>query len=224
MSSVMSETYLAIGDIHGCIRTLETLLKKIQNEGSVFVFLGDYIDRGPDPKGCIDVLRGFKRHHTCVFLRGNHEAMLLNAIAGDYRLWLSNGCHTTLKSYGTDLETLDIPAEHLDFIRSTRLYYETEDYFFVHAGLKPNMKIDEVKKMENNEDQFLWERSQFKSQDTVWEKTVIVGHTPVHQPVLRDKLIDIDTGCVYDKMGYGNLSAIRLPGREIISQICIDDT
>lgn len=222
----MSEnSYIAVGDIHGCVDTLSSLLDKIGHKRSTFVFLGDYIDRGPDSRGCIAKLMDFSNDHPCVFLRGNHEDMMLEAVrTGKTELWQLNGCQATLQSYDTDARRLQFIPSHLDFIKSTRVYFETADFFFVHAGLNPGMTIDDAKKAPDADHMFMWDRSYLSSPDVVWEKTVVVGHTPMADPILKDKLINIDTGCVYKYKGFGRLTAICLPERELIVQPCIDIT
>lgn len=187
------------------------------------VFIGDYIDRGPDSKGVVDYLLEFRNEHDCVFLRGNHEQMLLDAIDHDsYGHWMMNGGDTTLRSYDIKGRQAKFPEEHLTFYRETELYYDTEDYFFVHAGLSPAMTVAEALKAPDRERQFLWERSHLQAPETVWEKTVVFGHTPQQQPILRDRMIGIDTGCIYDSRGYGQLTAVLLPEVEFIQQQKLD--
>ena len=207
----------AIGDIHGCRRTLEALLEEIgPTVDDHLVFIGDYVDRGPDSKGVIDVLLDLRQDCRCTFLRGNHEAMMLDFIDhNDLDLWHINGGDATLESYRVDGQ-VHIPDEHIAFVRDTVSYHDEPDFFFVHAGLKPSLTI-----MENlarfSSDIFLWERSHLSSSEYVWERPVVCGHTPQRDPIDKPKLICIDTGCVYIQYpGYGTLTAVRLPEREMI--------
>jgi serine/threonine protein phosphatase 1 len=112
---------------------------------------------------------------------------------------------------------MEIPEEHIDFVRNTELYYETDEFLFVHAGLRPELTVAQ-NIAEDNEEVFLWERSHLKAFSLSWEKTVVCGHTPQGQPINQPKLINIDTGCVYyayPSMGF--LTAVRLPEREFVS-------
>lgn len=210
---------IAIGDIHGCVKTLEALLSRLApTNGDHLVFIGDYVDRGPDSKGVIARLIELRETHECTFLRGNHEAFMLAYLdTGEFHLWGMNGGAATLKSYADENLNVRIPEEHVAFIRETELYFNHPDYFFVHAGLHPQYSIAE-NLFRFGEDVFLWERSHLKAQDLAWEKPVICGHTPRPEPLNRDKLIDIDTGCVYFMHPQmGTLTAVRLPEREFVS-------
>lgn len=219
------QKYVAIGDIHGCLQSLNGLLKKLEeHRDGRFVFVGDYIDRGPDSSGVVDRLLEFREKQECVFLRGNHEQMLLDAYFNDrLDMWLMNGGKSTLSSYGATYDNITVPDDHLEFYKSTQMYYETEDYFFVHAGLSPAKTIAESLEDEQEVQEFLWERSHLNAFETAWEKTIVFGHTPRPHPIRKPKMIGIDTGCVYDSLGYGKLTAVVLPEQEFIQQICLDN-
>lgn len=221
----MSEQkFIAIGDIHGCSQSIVALLEKLQDhDDRKIIFVGDYIDRGPDSKKVVDHLLEFKQDHDCVFLRGNHEQMLLDAYEhNNLDLWLMNGGKSTLESYGATYDNLTLPEGHIDFYHSTKMYYDTDDFFFVHAGLSPAKTIADAVEDEAEVKEFLWERSHLNAFETAWEKTVVFGHTPRPHPIRKDKMIGIDTGCVYDSVGYGKLTAVLLPEVEFIQQKCID--
>lgn len=222
----MSEqTFVAIGDIHGCRQSMEALLKKLADYTErTLIFIGDYIDRGADSKAVVDFLLDYRKDVDTIFLRGNHEQMLLDAVdEGDVELWMMNGGRSTLKSYGTDARELNLPDDHLQFYRDTKMYYDTEDYFFVHGGLLPHRTIAESINNDTDDKEFLWERSHLNAFETNWEKTVVFGHTPRPHPIQKDKMIGIDTGCVYGSLGYGKLTAALLPEEEFIQQVCIDE-
>lgn len=210
---------IAIGDIHGCAASLEALLEAIDPaENDHLLFIGDYIDRGPDSRGVIDQLIALDKTHECTFLRGNHEALMLNYLdLGAFNLWRINGGITTMQSYiSDDGSAVEIPEEHEQFVRDTKLYYETNDYFFVHAGLKADLTIQENLD-QFGEEVFLWERGHLEASSFAWEKPVVCGHTPHADPVDREKLLMIDTGCVYhDQPEMGTLTAVRLPQRTYI--------
>ena len=209
---------IAIGDIHGCAATLDRLLERLRPTAEDhLVFVGDYIDRGPDSKRVIDRLLELRNVVNCTFLRGNHEAFMLGYLDhGALRDWRGNGGLDTLRSYLNGHDKAHVPEAHVAFVRATEPYYETSDFFFVHAGLKPHLSIEENKRR-FGEDVFLWERSHMEAQNMVWEKPVICGHTPLRDPLDRDRLIAIDTGCVYhNRPGMGRLTAVRLPEREFV--------
>lgn len=209
---------IAIGDIHGCAETLRILIDRLApGEDDHLIFVGDYIDRGPDSKGVIDFLLALSRRCRCTFLRGNHEAFMLEYLDyGQFDLWRVNGGMATLNSYANSRK-VEIPEAHIRFVRATRLYYETPDFLFVHAGLKPHLSVeDNLRRFDA--DVFLWERSHLDADELAWEKTVVCGHTPQAEVVSRDRLIALDTGCVYfTNAQFGRLSAIRLPEREVVS-------
>lgn len=203
---------------------MEAMLQKLKPYyDRQFVFVGDYIDRGPSSKQVVDYLLDFREGVDCVFLRGNHEQMLLDAFnRNKTNLWMMNGGRSTLQSYGLSQGDRELPKEHEDFYNNTRMYYDTEDYFFVHAGISPGKTI--AQSLENEEEihEFLWERSHLNAYETPWEKTVVFGHTPRPKPLRKEKMIGIDTGCVYDRVGYGKLTAVKLPEEEFIQQPCLD--
>jgi len=199
----------AIGDIHGCYDRLKALMGKIPIDCSrdALVFIGDYIDRGPHSVEVVDYLIQLKnRFPEVIFLKGNHEDMLDKFISGADRFtYLLNGGQQTLDSYLTkpvQSESFPIPPDHMDFFKSLRLFYETEEFIFVHAGLRPRVPLES----QNTED-LLWIRDKFVSSKYDFGKRVIFGHTPLKKPLVEPNKIGIDTGAVY-----GNaLSCIQLP-------------
>lgn len=211
---------IAIGDIHGCAESLNALLLKLDpSPDDHLLFVGDYIDRGPDSKGVIDRLLDLQHEVECTFLRGNHEAMMLEYLnTGTSNLWPVNGGRSTLRSYAANgAPEIDIPDAHAEFVRNTKLYHETDDFFFVHAGLDPHRTIAENIK-EGQERTFLWERSHLEAEELAWEKPVVCGHTPQPEPINRDMLLLIDTGCVYHMQpGMGKLTAVHLPERTFVN-------
>ncbi len=217
---------IAIGDIHGCAATLEALLERLAPSAEDHVvFVGDYIDRGPASRQVIDRLLRLREEVRCTFLRGNHEAFMLAYLdAGGQRLsrlWRTNGGAATLRSYlngreANSQEHVRIPKAHVAFVRATQLYLDTPGFLFVHAGLKPQLSIAENLRR-CGEDVLLWERSHLEAPAPAWEKPVVCGHTPQPEPVNRERLIGIDTGCVYhQRPGLGRLTAVRLPERDFV--------
>lgn len=210
---------IAIGDIHGCCRTLEALIDLIApGPDDHIVFVGDYVDRGPDSRGVIDYLLELRKTIRCTFLRGNHEALFLGYLdEAAYDIWAINGGIATLNSYTEPGGEVIIPDSHIRFMRETDLYLETDQFFFVHAGIRPDLTIAE-NVAAADEQVYLWERSHLKRETLPWEKTVVCGHTPQPDPINKEKLINIDTGCVFyahQTMGY--LTAVYLPERRYIS-------
>lgn len=220
----MSIEIVAIGDIHGCARTLKTIWNKLKpHKNAVHVFIGDYIDRGPSSKEVVDFLLDVRYDRECVFLRGNHEQMLIDAVLkNDLDNWLYNGGDITLRSYNHIRHPEEIPTEHLDFYFETALYYNTDNYFFVHAGAPPHKPIRESLDETSAEHFFLWGREHLNAFDVPWEKTVVFGHTPRPYPIQKEKMIGIDTGCVYNELGYGKLTAVVLPEMKFIQQASLD--
>lgn len=200
----------AIGDIHGCALELSSLLKQIAPQSNdTVVFLGDYIDRGPDSKGVVELILELKKKCHVVCLMGNHESMFLDFLESPESvgsgLFVLNGGATTIASYAGPEGSFELPEEHLKFFYSLETSYETDSYFFVHAGvpLKPLKEID----LAVDETLMLWGRQPFLSTPYQWEKKVIHGHTPVSAPENLSNRINVDTGCVYD----GYLTAVELP-------------
>lgn len=186
---------LAIGDIHGCRMQLRALLDKvIPGKDDQLVFLGDYIDRGPDSAGVVEDLLNLQEHlPNTVFLCGNHEQMLIDVLAGsDPATFLFNGGAQTIASYQKTLGTWPPPAIHQAFFQSLRTNYETEQFIFVHAGLRPGLPL-----AQQNREDLLWIRAEFLWSEADWGKTVVFGHTPRQEVLLGKHRIGLDTGCVY---------------------------
>ncbi len=214
----------AIGDIHGCLAPLKELMAQIapKPEDEV-VFLGDYIDRGPDSKGVLDYLVANHKPNWH-YLRGNHEQMLLEWLGTPNPLaaanWLLNGGHQTLQSY-VPREKLDevrgegahillqsyIPHTHVELLNSLPLFYETADYYFCHAGINLDRSL-----ADQEQDDLLWIRRKFLQDPRPTPKLVVHGHTPVDKTDISKDRINLDTGCVYG----GSLTAIALPEKKLI--------
>lgn len=206
------QAILAVGDIHGNMCLLSDLLSMIDRDldpDIQLVFLGDYIDRGPDSKAVVDTLLNLQKlKPATVFLRGNHEQMLMEALQGDNRdFYLRNGGQETIESYGLDIDHLnDFPRDHLAFLQDLPLFHVQEGYFFVHAGVRPGVCL---KSQIPND--LLWIRDDFWEYDRQLEYKIVFGHTPFMQPYIRDNMIGIDTGAGYG----GKLTALFLPDEKI---------
>ncbi len=190
------------------------------------VYLGDYIDRGPDSRGVLELLigeplAGFESVH----LLGNHEAFLLGFLDGEdlASVWLMNGGDATLRSYGLDVAALNgpgpggdppalraalipaVPAAHRAFLDGLALSHVEGDYFFVHAGVRPGVPLGR-----QGEHDLLWIREPFLSSAADHGKVVVHGHSTTAEVELRSNRIGIDTGVCYG----GKLTALVLEGEQ----------
>ncbi len=197
-----------MGDIHGCLGVLTRLMDKIDWRPEIddLIFLGDYIDRGPDPKGVVDLILELRRLSPRVqCLIGNHEELFLDFLhGGDLHTLLANGGLSTLESYGLSdrFSKPTIPPEHLSFFQSLRPWMESQGYYFVHAGFRPAVAIEK-----QVPEDMLWIREPFITSDYDFGKPVIFGHTPFVEALVRENRIGLDTGAVY-----GNrLTCLELP-------------
>jgi serine/threonine protein phosphatase 1 len=219
----------AVGDIHGERELLDDLLAALPLQpGDRFVFMGDYVDRGPDSRGVVERLIEHARRYPSVFLCGNHESMFLDFLGwrgkhyfgGD--AFLANGGDRTLASYGyfdaanPDPLAFELPAGHREFFRDMRLHHREGDYLFVHAGLGRGLlcetDLDYAMRRARCED-LLWDRATLDLPHELGV-TVVYGHTPSADFEVRWNLpwsIGIDTGAVYG----GRLTAIRLPDEAV---------
>ena len=203
----------AVGDIHGRRDLLDRLLAAVEADAASWtgrkeiVFLGDYVDRGPDAKGVIDRLLalglpGFR----AIYLRGNHDQTLLDFLsdAAVYRTWRAFGGAETLVSYGVIPPRFDrleacedlrgefaakLPPAHLSFFNNLDRSYSVGGYFFVHAGIRPGVALDR-----QVPEDLMWIRDEFLFSDLLPEKIVVHGHTPSDRPVRLARRIGIDTG------------------------------
>ena len=235
-----------IGDIHGHYKQLIELLDlleynhNIDFESDRLIFLGDYVDGGPDTYQVIEQLIYFKKTYPhWIFLYGNHEDLLLDAynpqhpIYHDYYLWYNQGGKATLDSYSREI-TSDpyeaslvgmsnaIPSEHLEFFLTLQAYYEDEKYFYVHGGINPGMTIEENKSSTSRYD-MSWMREPFISSNYDWGKKIIFGHTCDYKgeyqkqgipfcPIIRENKIGIDTFA----HNTGRLTSVILPEETIV--------
>jgi serine/threonine protein phosphatase 1 len=214
----MDSSLYAIGDIHGCLDHLKRLLDEIKPDlhRDRLLFIGDYIDRGPDSRGVVDYVIRLKElyppeHIIC--LKGNHEAMFLDFLDGrEVNLFLFNGGLSTILDYfGEDWrqkQQMVLPIDHHIFYKELRLFYETPDFIFVHGGIAPGVPLTE-----QQEEDLLWIRGDFITSMEDFGRRVVFGHTPFKRPLMMPNKIGIDTGAVY-----GNcLTCLKLPEEEFIT-------
>src|SRR6516225_5809992 len=134
----------AVGDVHGMSHQLRALVKKCRLHAAGrpmrFVFIGDYIDRGPDSRGVIEFLMRLQTQclDQATFLMGNHETLALCAVAcSDFMDdWVENGGASTLQSYSA-ASAAELPEDHIEWLRSLPLGCDDGQRFFVHAGINP---------------------------------------------------------------------------------------
>jgi serine/threonine protein phosphatase 1 len=170
---------LAIGDIHGCARSLDALLSVVKpGPDDLVVTLGDYVDRGPDSRGVLDRLISLQKTGRVLPLRGNHDLMMLHARQWDEAtpIWLACGGQTTLASYGAPTlratELRRVPQAHWDFLENTCVnWFETATHVFVHASLYPDLPL-----CDQPEAVLLWEKLAAPVSH-VSGKVLVCGHT-----------------------------------------------
>jgi serine/threonine protein phosphatase 1 len=215
----------AIGDIHGCAHLLDIIHRVIRQDASdaparrVVVYLGDYVDRGPESRRVLDMLTenplpGFES----VFLAGNHDAWMRDFL-GDASVgwgWLANGGDSTILSYGVGLSTRTagleetrqalakaVPEMHRGFLADLRLWHVEGDYTFVHAGIRPGLPLDR-----QHADDVLWIREDFLDCEDDHGCVVVHGHTITPEPEILPNRIGIDTGA----FATGRLTCLVLEG------------
>jgi serine/threonine protein phosphatase 1 len=205
------ERSFIIGDIHGCLGMLKSLIGKIDwhPDRDSLIFLGDYIDRGEDSKGVIDLLIELQSHSSNVhLLMGNHEDLFLKYLQGEDEVsFLLNGGDSTLSSYRIN-GSIRIPIDHVSFLRSLKIMIEIDDYYIVHAGFKPGIAI-----REQSQEDCLWIREPFIYSEYDFGKKIIFGHTPFYSPLMMDNKIGLDTGAVYGNM----LTCLEIPSMKFHS-------
>lgn len=192
----MRNRLIAIGDIHGEVEKLNSLIDKLDlHKQDKVIFLGDYIDRGMHSKEVIERILNLSEEIECVFLKGNHEDMLLKTkitqSQDDIEHWLLSGGISTYDNYG------DYPAifnTHGKFLDSLKLYHIEQNYMFVHAGINPKKELSEQTK-----DDLLWIREEFLDNSHNLPYKIIFGHTPFIEPLILNDKIGIDTGCGKEK-------------------------
>jgi serine/threonine protein phosphatase 1 len=196
----MTFTY-AIGDIHGALGKLQSLIVRCERHAAGramrLVFVGDYIDRGPQSAGVVRYLIDLQSRslETVIPLLGNHEATVLGIIDGTTapKHWLLQGGTATLQSYGI-AQARDLPREHVDWMRSLRSSYDDGRRFFVHAGIDPKRPLDA-----QDEFDLIWIREPFLSDHRDHGRLIVHGHTPVRAgtPDLRRNRLNLDTAAGY---------------------------
>jgi serine/threonine protein phosphatase 1 len=201
----------AIGDVHGHIGKLEALLDRCTRycagRAMQLVFIGDYVDRGPDSRAVIELLLDLiaRNPGDVICLSGNHEAVVLAAAEGrldalpdkpTMEVWLgrNGGGAATLANYGV-AHARDLPPEHLAWMAALPLFHDDGMRFFAHAGVRPGRPLDQQRRAD-----LLWIREPFLSYTGMFERLIVHGHTPVaaRVPDLRANRLNLDSGAGYD--------------------------
>jgi serine/threonine protein phosphatase 1 len=220
----------AVGDVHGRLDLLETLLERIEEDNArrgpaktYLVMLGDLIDRGPDSAGVIErFVSNPPRWARPIYLQGNHEEFFLDVLTGREETvanWLTYGGYECAASYGvsqgstlnaTPAEIVDrlkaaVPAAHLEFLASMSDSFRFGDYLFVHAGIRPGVPIAEQSRRD-----LRWIREGFLDCPDDHGVVVVHGHTIVDKVEQMSNRIALDTGAYRS----GILTAIGLEGTE----------
>lgn len=182
--------FIGISDIHGEYEKLCSVLNKIapQKDDSI-IFMGDYIDRGAKSKEVVNKIIDMQNICSCIYLIGSHEYALLHANTDEYYNYLfwNYGGVQTVESYGSFENIL---KTHGDFFKSLKFYHETEDYLFIHAGLRPKVPLEKQNKVD-----MVYIRKEFYNNKTDFPKKIIFGHTEFEKPLVQPDKICIDTGC-----------------------------
>lgn len=221
----------AFGDIHGRSDLLKKMFAVIDADlernpiaHPIEVFLGDYIDRGPNSADVLSLLIDRSSRRETIFLKGNHDAFFLDVISDPTKLdqWRQIGGLETLMSYGLNpsinpdaaeqsqlIERLHavLPQQHLSFMKSLKSYFVVGDFLFVHAGVRFGIPLNEQREAD-----LLWIRSEFLDRDENFGKFIVHGHTPVREPDLRQYRINIDTGAY----ATGKLTLLTIQGNRML--------
>ena len=210
----------AIGDVHGCIDQLEGMFglidAEIERDGVEdwrIILLGDYCDRGPDVRGVLDLIMSRQATDPRVIaLAGNHDDGFLQFLAEPKpeSLFFRYGGMATARSYGVALDGDDlrasrnrllaaVPEDHVAFIRNLPLSAEFGDFFFCHAGIRPEVPLNEQRR-----EDLTWMRDAFLGWPKLHPKVVVHGHTPAAAAEIMANRVNVDTGVVYG----GTLTAL----------------
>lgn len=215
----------AVGDVHGRLDLLTTLQAAIDEDmeahpgpACMEIYLGDYVDRGAHSAGVLDTLMDRANHRRVVCLSGNHEAVMLDAMASQeaFSHWLRMGGLETVFSYLPAAPGIEeaqlwldwrsaVPQEHVAFLRRLSTNYVCGNYLFVHAGLRPGIPLEAQRR-----EDMLWIRREFLDCPDWFGHCVVHGHTPMRDAEVLGNRINIDTGAY----ATGHLTCLVLEGAD----------
>jgi serine/threonine protein phosphatase 1 len=203
----------AVGDVHGCADELRALLQQLPvDRDSTVVFVGDYIDRGPNSRGVVDTVLELGEYCNTVCLLGNHELMLREFLDGSDPVrvarFVYNGGSSTLASYADDEGRYVFPPEHIEFFQSLKYYHVDGEYCFVHAGLP--VDVDQID-LDLHGEEMVWMRRKGGDADPELSKIVVHGHSTSYEVEITPRRIGLDTACVFGR----KLSAIDLETKKV---------
>jgi serine/threonine protein phosphatase 1 len=217
----MTQPIYAIGDIHGQRTMLEDALDLIERDGGAgarVVFLGDYVDRGPDSRGVLDLLsQGLTEGRNWTCLKGNHDRLMEYYLDtpprhDPYLLvgfdWMHEriGGRETAASYGVteingrrmfdlaDELRKAVPDTHMRFLLDLRLSCHSGNLFFAHAGIRPGVALDA-----QSETDLLWIRQEFHDDPRDHGALIVHGHTPIETPHHYGNRVNLDSGAGYGR-------------------------
>ena len=224
----------AIGDVHGRADLLAQLFSEIDADLKAYpiprvmhVFLGDYIHRGPDSRGVLDLLIARSQCHETVFLKGNHEVLVEEFLRNpeSFATWRHVGGIETLLSYGIrpsfnpdaaeqamlaqQLAEM-LPPIHRRFFGNLKRSFSCGDFFFVHAGVRPGVPLSQ-----QTDDDLFWIRDEFLHSDKKFGKIIVHGHNPVMDVEFHSNRVNIDTGAFVT----GRLSCLRIESDEALFNV-----
>ncbi len=224
----------AVGDVHGRADLLAQLFSAIDADlkehpvpRAIHVFLGDYIDRGPDSRQVLDLLVARSQHHATIFLRGNHEVLVEEFLRNpeSYAIWRDVGGLDTLLSYGirpsSNPDAAErimlaqrlaevLPPAHREFLRSLKRSFSCGDFFFVHAGVRPGVPLSE-----QTDENLFWIRDEFLNSEERFGKIIVHGHNPVMDVEFHSNRVNIDTGAFVT----GRLSCLRIESDDALFNV-----
>jgi serine/threonine protein phosphatase 1 len=224
----------AVGDVHGRADLLAQLFSEIDADlkahpapQAIHVFLGDYIDRGPDSRHVLDLLIARGQRHDTIFLKGNHEVLVEQFLRDpeSFATWRHVGGIETLLSYGirpsfnpdADEQAMlahqlaeILPPGHRRFFGNLKRSFSCGDFFFVHAGVRPGVPLSQ----QADEDLF-WIRDEFLNSEEKFGKIIVHGHNPVIDVEFHSNRINIDTGAFVT----GRLSCLRIDSDEALFNV-----
>lgn len=215
----------AIGDVHGRLDLLtkmhQTVARDRQSRKAAdwrVVHLGDYIDRGPDTRGVIEFLIAALGDKRMIALAGNHDAGLLEFLREPTKsiVFTDHGGDRTMQSYGVKMDrgslagsrdalAKALPDPHLRFLQDLKLWVEFGDFFFCHAGIRPDVPLE----MQDPRD-LLWIRQEFLNHRGLHDKIIVHGHTPSPHAEMMDNRVNVDTAAFQT----GRLTALVIDGSE----------